>query len=446
MKSKILFTIAFSTLLFACTKTDPNLVTITGEITNPIGESVTFSNQDTSYSTSANANGTFTISFDLDSSTYLRFEHGPEGTAMYVYPGDKIKLTIDTELFDETIEYKGSSSSSYLAKKYLLEEGNDFFGEVYYMSNTEEYKAYLDSYKNSVINEFGNITDSTFINSEITGIDKDIVYFIGRQEKLAEYSEDAKTYMWETRNIARDFNFYTALDSLNSTDFNNMAEQYSAAFQTLLNNVTDAEFIVTAQEKIKKTTDSWLERKTAVDNMPKEGDPAIDFNYPDQSGERFSLANFKGNLVYVDVWATWCGPCLREIPALKITVIGSRGDGLEQFSNVSFLGWIAEEEVIDRMKKAAIFVRMTEHDGKAISVSQALSVGSEVIWSYAYDCCHQVARDGNSLLDKIVELSLLIEKRGMKPNKENMSFAQQHLLKDKVMTNYVSKLKRHLNE
>ncbi|MBT4775634.1 MAG: glycosyltransferase [Crocinitomicaceae bacterium] len=136
----------------------------------------------------------------------------------------------------------------------------------------------------------------------------------------------------------------------------------------------------------------------------------------------------------------------KEIPALKITVIGSRGDGLEQFSNVSFLGWIAEEEVIDRMKKAAIFVRMTEHDGKAISVSQALSVGSEVIWSYAYDCCHQVARDGNSLLDKIVELSLLIEKRGMKPNKENMSFAQQHLLKDKVMTNYVSKLKRHLNE
>ena len=94
------------------------------------------------------------------------------------------------------------------------------------------------------------------INNEITGINKDIVYFIGRQEKLAEYSEDAKTYMWETRNIARDFNFYTALDSLNSIDFNNMAEQYTAAFQTLLNNVTDAEFIVTAQEKIKKTTDS----------------------------------------------------------------------------------------------------------------------------------------------------------------------------------------------
>tara|TARA_B100000768_G_C11188690_1_gene336302 strand:- start:165 stop:989 length:825 start_codon:yes stop_codon:yes gene_type:complete len=185
------------------------------------------------------------------------------------------------------------------------------------MSSAEEYKAYLDSYKTSVINEIGDITDSTFINSVITGIDKDIVYFIGRQEKLAEYSEDAKTYMWETRNIARYFNFYAAIDSLNIIDFNNMAEQYAAAFQASLNNVTDAEFIVTAKERITKTTDSWLERKTAVDNMPKEGEPAIDFNYPDIEGNEISLTSFKGDLVYVDVWATWCGPCKAEIPSLQ---------------------------------------------------------------------------------------------------------------------------------
>ena len=299
------------------TETDPNQVTITGEITNPKAELVTFSNQDTTYSTTATANGTFTISFNLDSATYLNFGHGVETTVMYVHPGDEIKLSIDTEEFDETIEYKGSSSSSYLAKKYLLEEGNDFFGKVYYMSNSEAYKAILDNFKIEVINEFGDINDSTFINSEIASIDKDISYFIGRQEKLAEYSEDARTYMWETRNIARDFNFYAAIDSLNSIDFNNMAEQYAAAFQASLNNVTDAEFIVTAKERITKTTDSWLERKTAVDNMPKEGESAIDFNYPDTDGNEFSLTSFKGNLVYVDVWATWCGPCKAEIPSLQ---------------------------------------------------------------------------------------------------------------------------------
>ena len=321
MQPKEILTIALivaAGIYFAMnTKTDPNQVTITGEITNPIGESVSFSNQDTSYSTTANEDGTFAISFNLDSTSYLDFGHGVERTAMYVYPGDEIKLRIDTEEFDETIEYKGSSSSSYLAKKYLLEEGNDFFGKVYYMSNGEAYKAYLDNFKIDVINEFSEITDSAFINSEIASIDKKNTYFIGRQEKLANYSVDVKNYMWETRNIARDFNFYTALDSLNSTDFNNMAEQYTAAFQTLLDNVTDAEFLVTAQEKIKKTTNSWVERKTAVDNMPKVGEPAIDFTYTDKEGNEFSLTSFKGNLVYVDVWATWCGPCKAEIPSLQ---------------------------------------------------------------------------------------------------------------------------------
>ena len=321
MKPKQILTIvlivAAGIYLTMNTETDPNQVTITGEITNPKGELVTFSNQDTTYSTTATANGTFTISFNLDSTTYLNFGHGIETTAMYVHPGDKIKLTIDTELFDETIEYKGSSSSSFLAKKYLLEEGNDFFGKVYYMSSGEAYKAVLDSFKIDVINEFGEITDSAFINSEITSIDEKNTYFIGRQEKLANYSVDVKTYMWETRAIARDFNFYAAIDSLNSIDFNNMAEQYAAAFQASLNNVTDAEFIVTAKERITKTTDSWLERKTAVDNMPKEGEPAIDFNYPDIEGNEISLTSFKGDLVYVDVWATWCGPCKAEIPSLQ---------------------------------------------------------------------------------------------------------------------------------
>jgi len=49
----------------------------------------------------------------------------------------------------------------------------------------------------------------------------------------------------------------------------------------------------------------------------KKGQPSPKFNYPDTNGKNISLDDLKGKYVYVDVWATWCGPCKREIPFLK---------------------------------------------------------------------------------------------------------------------------------
>lgn len=60
-----------------------------------------------------------------------------------------------------------------------------------------------------------------------------------------------------------------------------------------------------------------LEAKARELFNTKSGSKAIDFTYPDTSGKSVSLSDFKGKVVLVDVWATWCGPCKQQIPFMK---------------------------------------------------------------------------------------------------------------------------------
>jgi thiol-disulfide isomerase/thioredoxin len=307
-----------ASLLLSGAEPVPSLVTIKGTITNPIGNGVSFVFQDTSYDATADENGEFEISFSLDFPNYLNFQHGVESTAMYVNPGDRIALNIDTKQFDETITYKDSPESSFLADKFLINEGRNFYGEPLYLKGKDDYLTYLDDFKTELLEKLNKTGNQDFIEKETLRINETLDRYVKSKDKISELSQDEASYTWQKILISREHNFYAAIDSLNREGFNSYLNGYKEKVMVKLSEVISSKDFIEKEEKsLNKTLNLWNQRKSDIENMPKKGEPAIDFTYPDKDDNEFSLSSFKGSLVFVDVWATWCGPCLAQIPALQ---------------------------------------------------------------------------------------------------------------------------------
>ena len=149
---------------------------------------------------------------------------------------------------------------------------------------------------------------------------------------------------------------YAAFFSLEKDEFDNKLAALKTSLDEMLKNTKglDEEVIKIEKESTEKLIgffQSNYENEHANYVGLNVGDPSPKFNYPDQNGNNVSLDDLKGKYVYVDVWATWCGPCKKEIPFLKEMDEAYKG------KNIAFVSLS-----IDKMEHKDKWLKMIEDE------------------------------------------------------------------------------------
>ena len=80
------------------------------------------------------------------------------------------------------------------------------------------------------------------------------------------------------------------------------------------------------------------------DKKPQSPQQAAEFNLPDLDRRQISTTDLKGSVVVLDFWATWCGPCLAEVPTFNRLQAKYAGRGVKVIGIAVQSGWAADIE------------------------------------------------------------------------------------------------------
>jgi peroxiredoxin len=102
----------------------------------------------------------------------------------------------------------------------------------------------------------------------------------------------------------------------------------------------------------------WQDIRPNID-LPPDGPPAPDFTLQQMNGDTFRLSDHRGEVVILNVWATWCPPCRVEIPGF-VELQDEYGD-----RGVTFVGLSVDQSGLQAVREFA--------DGQRLNYPQVAS-------------------------------------------------------------------------
>lgn len=174
--------------------------------------------------------------------------------------------------------------------KYLLPDSILTLSETYdsFLQNVE-----IDSEDKLLIPAYHNFLPLYLdFKTKLDTVENEKSFFVRKFENINTKFQNQKV---------RDLLLYKLLKDGMESSINDVAlviENYSKMQQNELYN-----------EEINSIFNSWRHLL--------KGNPAPSFDYPNLKGKKIGTETLKGKVLYIDIWATWCGPCLMELPHLE---------------------------------------------------------------------------------------------------------------------------------
>ncbi len=296
--------------------------------------------------------GTFAIEFPLEKPGYYSIRRNP----LYLSPGDEMKIDIREVPEESTFEGKGAEVNRYLSTRFYPKGGSYLDAGKNCFPDFNKTKAVIDSIVHQRETQlaalhctpkfrkmeqmrikadalqsvfyYPNYNGKNMLSPNCTQEDYLNIrnkFYLSQKEWIEPIlqelsSSDEYTEVEVVRLVLLlydetklfDYKMSDRLKELDETYYCSQKMNHQVSPQ-LYQEVND----YIANMKNDDFRDALLFRMERWAKL-MEGRPAFDLELSDLQGNKKKLSDYKGQVLYVDFWATWCGPCKAESPYFKM--------------------------------------------------------------------------------------------------------------------------------